>query len=149
MRWRLIDHIVQCEPGVSAVGLKTFPTSDEFFQDHFPGMPIVPGVLQIEMIAQMAGKCVAMSLDNVLPVLGNVKGAKFYKNVRPEDECHIKITVTKVAKSYSMAEGHIEVAGEKVSSASLLFGHVPRTNLADESFDTVTQEWLQSQKKNP
>ncbi len=144
MRWFLIDRIIECEPGQSATGLKKFSPSDEFFQDHFPGMPIVPGVLQIEMIAQMAGKCIAMSLKDVLPVLGNVKGAKFYHNIRPDDQCQIKISVTKVAKSYSMAEGHIEVDGKKMSSASILFGHIPRQNLSSEDFDAVTQEWLKS-----
>jgi len=148
VRWFLIDRIVDCEPGVSATGLKNFSRSDEFFQDHFPGMPIVPGVLQIEMIAQMAGKCIAMSLSNVLPVLGTVKEAKFYKNIRPGDQCLIKIQVTKVAKSYSLAEGLIEVSGEKMSTASVLFGHVERQNLEHEDFDAVTKDWLKSQEKN-
>jgi 3-hydroxyacyl-[acyl-carrier-protein] dehydratase len=147
VRWFLIDRIIECEPGQSAIGKKKFSPTDEFFQDHFPGMPIVPGVLQIEMIAQMAGKCIAMSLKDVLPVLGNVKGAKFYHNIRPDDQCLIKIAVTKVAKSYSMAEGHIEVDGKKMSSASILFGHIPRQNLNSEDFDAVTQEWLKSQAK--
>ena len=104
MRWFLIDRIVECQPGVSATGIKTFPADEEFFQDHFPGMPIVPGVLQIEMMAQMAGKCIAMSLDQVLPVLGSVKAAKFYHNIRPEDQCRIIISVTKIAKSYKSGD---------------------------------------------
>ena len=146
MRWLLIDRILECEPGTSATGLKNFSRSDDFFQDHFPGMPIVPGVLQVEMIAQMAGKCIAMSLSNILPVLGSVKSAKFYHNIRPGDQCHIKITVQKIAQSYSLAEGTIEVAGQKMSSASLLFGHVPRKNVSSEDFDAVTQEWLKSRQ---
>lgn len=147
MRWLLIDRIIECTPGVSATGIKNFSRSDEFFQDHFPGMPIVPGVLQIEMIAQMGGKCIAMSLGNVLPVLGNVKGAKFYQNVRPGDQCIIKVQITKVGKAYSMAEGVVEVMGQKMSSASILYGHVPRTNLTSEDFDAVTRDWLKSQEK--
>jgi 3-hydroxymyristoyl/3-hydroxydecanoyl-(acyl carrier protein) dehydratase len=110
-------------------------------------MPIVPGVLQVEMIAQMAGKCIAMSLQNVLPVLGSIKGAKFYQNVRPGDQCLIKITVVKIAKSYSLAEGYIEVAGQKMSSASILFGHISRQNVSSEEFDAVTRDWLKSQGK--
>lgn len=147
LRWLLIDKIVECEPGVSAVGQKTFPRSDLFFMDHFPGMPIVPGVLQIEMMAQMGGKCIAMSRRDVLPVLGTVKGAKFFHNINPGDLCVIKARVTKVAKSYSLAEGEIEVDGRKVSSASIMFGHVERTRLGSEEFDAVTQDFLARQKK--
>ena len=147
VRWFLIDKIIECDPGVSAVGIKNFSRADEFFQDHFPGMPIVPGVLQIEMIAQMAGKCIAMSLQNTLPVLGSVKRAKFYQNIRPGDQCLIKASVIKISKAYSLAEGHIEVSGQKMSSASILFGHIPRENISSEEFDAVTRDWLKSQEK--
>lgn len=148
MRWLLVDRIKECEPGKSATGIKNFSRSDEFFQDHFPGMPIVPGVLQIEMIAQMAGKCIALSQQGILPVLGSVKSAKFYHNVRPGDQCFIKVSISKVTSSYSIADGVIEVEGKKMSAATILFGHIPRENINSESFDAVTQDWLNSQKGN-
>lgn len=147
MRWLLIDRIIECQPGVSAVGIKTFPRSDMFFMDHFPGMPIVPGVLQIEMIAQMAGKCAAMANPGILPVLGAVKSAKFYKNINPGDLCVIKARVTKIAKTYVLGEGDIEVDGQKVSSASILFGVVDRAKLNSNSFDAVTQDFLARQRQ--
>jgi 3-hydroxyacyl-[acyl-carrier-protein] dehydratase len=142
MRWLLIDEILECDPGVSAVGVKTFPSSDEIFIDHFPGFPIVPGVLQIEMIAQMTGKCAAMATPGILPVLGHVKGAKFYRNINPNNRCVIKVRVTKITKSYVLGEGEIEIDGQKCSSASLLFGVVDRTKLNSNDFDAVTQEFL-------
>lgn len=142
MRWLLIDKILECEPGVSAVGVKTFPRNDEIFIDHFPGFPIVPGVLQIEMIAQMAGKCAAMSTGGILPVLGAVKSAKFYRNINPGDRCVIKAKVTKITKSYILGEGEIEVDGQKCSAASILFGVVDRAKLNSNGFDQVTQEFL-------
>ncbi|MFZ4402703.1 MAG: 3-hydroxyacyl-ACP dehydratase FabZ family protein [Pseudobdellovibrionaceae bacterium] len=141
MRWLLIDKILECKPGVSAEGVKTFSRSESFFMDHFPGMPIVPGVLQIEMMAQMAGKCIAIQNPGILPVLGTVKAAKFYKNINPGDRCHIKVQITKSAKNYSMAEGHVEVDGVKVSSASILFGHVQRSVLTSQDFDAVVSDW--------
>lgn len=147
LRWQLLDRILECDPGVSAVGKKTFPRSDLFFMDHFPGMPIVPGVLQIEMMAQMAGKCIAMSRREILPVLGSVKSAKFFHNIHPGDMCIVKARVIKIAKSYSLADGEIEVDGQKVSTASILFGHVERGRLASEEFDAVTTDWLNRQKK--
>ena len=142
MRWRLIDRIVECVPGVSAIGHKTFPPEETLFEDHFPGFPIVPGVLQIEMIAQLAGKCAAMAVPSVLPVLGSVRTAKFYRNVKPGDLCVISARVEKSASTYILGSGEITVNGERVASASMLFGLVDRRVLASENFDEVTQTWL-------
>jgi 3-hydroxyacyl-[acyl-carrier-protein] dehydratase len=142
MRWRLIDSILECEPGVSAVGEKTFPSDEPLFEDHFPGYPIVPGVLQVEMIAQMAGKCAALAMPGVLPVLGTVRSAKFYRNVRPGERCVIRAKIEKAAKAYVVATGEIEVEGRKVAAAEILFGLVDRKLVSSESFDDVTQEFL-------
>lgn len=147
MRWLLIDKILECDPGKTAVGQKTFPRSDMIFMDHFPGFPIVPGVLQIEMIAQMAGKCIAMAQPGILPVLGTVKGAKFYRNINPGDVCQIHARVLKMAKSYAIAEGDIFVDGQKMSSAEILFGQVERTKLNSNEFDAVTQDFLKRKKE--
>lgn len=141
MRWLLIDQILECEPGVRAKGVKTFSRSEVFFMDHFPGMPIVPGVLQIEMMAQMAGKCYAIANPAVLPVLGTVKAAKFYGNVKPGDRCIIHAEIIKAAKGFLVADAFIEVEGKKVSSASILFGQVPRSRLNSQEFDAVVEDW--------
>lgn len=146
MRWRLLDKILECEPGVSAVGIKTFPSSEEFFLDHFPGMPIVPGVLQIEMMAQLAGKCIAIANPQILPVLGSVKAAKYYHNINPDEECVIKVTITKIGKGYATADGVIEVNSRRVSTASIFFGQVERSKLSSEDFDAVTLEWKNRNK---
>jgi len=145
MRWLLIDQILDCEPGVKAKGVKTFSRSEEFFLDHFPGMPIVPGVLQIEMMAQMAGKCYAIANPTVLPVLGTVKSAKFYGNILPGDRCYIYASITKASKTFLMADCHVEVEGKKVSSASILFGFVMRNQLSSKDFDAVTEDWKKRQ----
>lgn len=146
MRWQLIDRIVDCVPGVSAVGEKTFPASEELFLDHFPGYPIVPGVLQIEMIAQMAGKCAALTLPGKLPVLGTVRSAKFYRQLRPEERCLIKVQIEKIASQYVQANGEIEVDGQRAAAVSVMFGLIDRAQLSSESFDRVTQDWLARQK---
>ncbi len=146
MRWQFLDRIISCEPGISAVGIKCFSRSELFFMDHFPGFPIVPGVLQIEMMAQMAGKCIAIKNPLILPVLGSVKNSKFYRNINPGDQCKIYAQITKIAKQYGTAECYIEVDGLKVSSAEILFAFLPRTHLQSENFDGVTQEWLKKQE---
>lgn len=141
MRWLLIDQIVSCEPGVRGTGVKTFSRSEEFFRDHFPGMPIVPGVLQIEMMAQMAGKCFAIANPEILPVLGTVKAAKFFGQINPGDRCYIHATITKMGRGFLTADAFVEVEGKKVSSASILFGQVQRDRLSSTEFDAVTEEW--------
>lgn len=141
MRWLWLDRIEECTPGVTAVATKTFSGEEPFFADHFPGMPIVPGVLQVEMMAQMAGKCIALAQPGILPVLGSIKSAKFYHNINPKDLCYIKVEITKIGKSYALAEGCIEVNSQRVSTASILFGQVERSRLASEDFDKVTAEW--------
>jgi 3-hydroxyacyl-[acyl-carrier-protein] dehydratase len=147
MRWLLIDQILDCEPGVRARGVKTFSRSEVFFMDHFPGMPIVPGVLQIEMMAQMAGKCYAIANPDILPVLGTVKAAKFYGNVNPGDRCVIHAEIVKASKGFLVAEAHVEVEGKKVSSATILFGQVPRSRLSSREFDAVVEDWKKRQKE--
>lgn len=142
MRWRLIDTILACEAGVSATGMKTFSAQEEFFQDHFPGMPIVPGVLQVEMMAQMIGKCAAMSRPDILPVIGTIKSAKFFHNINPEDKCIIQAKIDKLAKSYIIGSASIEVDAKVVSTATILFGLLPRSRLVSNDFDSVTQEFL-------
>ncbi len=127
MRWILIDKLVEMDPGKRAVGIRSFPPSEPFFMDHFPGFPIVPGVLQVEMIAQLGGKCIRSANPDILPILSSVKGAKFRNKIEPGDRATIKVEVT-VRKSYSLAKGHIEVNGKKVSEAEVMYAHIPIPN---------------------
>ncbi|MEY4616654.1 MAG: hypothetical protein RJB66_1614 [Pseudomonadota bacterium] len=146
MRWLLIDQILDCEPGKRAKGVKTFSRSEVFFMDHFPGMPIVPGVLQIEMMAQMAGKCFAIANPEILPVLGTVKAAKFYGNVNPGDRCVIHAEIIKEGRGFLVADAFVEVEGKKVSSATILFGQVLRNRLSSHEFDAVVEDWKKKQR---
>ena len=124
MRWLLVDKILEMEPGKKAVGVRCFSRSELFFMDHFPGYPIVPGVLQIEMIAQVGGKCIMAANPGYLPVLTSVKSAQFRRAIEPGDRALIHVDVT-LRKSYSLAKGLIEVNGKKVSAAEVMYGHVP------------------------
>ncbi|NTW83467.1 MAG: beta-hydroxyacyl-ACP dehydratase [Chlorobiaceae bacterium] len=114
------------EPGKRAVGIRCFSRSELFFMDHFPAYPIVPGVLQIEMIAQLGGKCIVAAQNGVSPVLTAVNNAKFRKEIFPGDTAIIQIDVS-MRKSYSTAKGWVEVEGTHVSSAELMFGHITKS----------------------
>ncbi len=124
MRWLLVDKVLEMDPGKKALGVKCFSRSELFFMDHFPGYPLVPGVLQIEMIAQLGGKCIMSANPGFLPVLTSVKNAKFRKAIEPGDKALIHVDVT-LRKAYSIASGWIEVEGKSVASAQVMYGHVP------------------------
>ncbi|MHB8880701.1 MAG: 3-hydroxyacyl-ACP dehydratase FabZ family protein [Thermodesulfovibrionales bacterium] len=145
MRWIFVDKIIEMDPGKSAVAVRNFSRSELFFLDHFPGFPLVPGVLQIEMIAQLSGKCIMAGHPGIMPVLGSVKSAKFYHKIVPGDQAVIKVEVT-VRKSFSMAQGQVEVDGSRVSAAEVILAHLPasedliRKKMAGNGFG----DWLQA-----
>ncbi len=138
MRWLLVDKILEMEPGIKAVGVRCFSRSESFFMDHFPGYPIVPGVLQIEMIAQVGGKCIMAANPGFLPVLSSVKSAKFRRAIEPGDRAVIYAEVT-MRKAYSIAAGWIEVEGKKVAFAEVMYGHIPipEDKLSSEAVDAL------------
>jgi 3-hydroxyacyl-[acyl-carrier-protein] dehydratase len=123
MRWILVDKIVEMDPGKTAVGIRSFSRAELFFMDHFPGFPIVPGVLQVEMIAQVGGKCIRAANPEILPVLSSVKSAQFRNKIEPGDQALITAEVT-VRKSYSLAKGNIEVNGKRVAKAEVMYAHI-------------------------
>jgi 3-hydroxyacyl-[acyl-carrier-protein] dehydratase len=148
MRWYLIDRIIECVPGESIVGIKAFTRSEHFFADHFHGFPIVPGVLQIEMMATTGGKAIKLKDNDILPILGSVKKAKFLGQIRPGDQCRIYVEIEKLAKTYACAEARVEVDGKIVSKASIMYAILPAT-VGDVSWvDPVMDEWRKSNKSN-
>ena len=81
----LVDRITDCEPGVKATGVKCVTMNEPFFVGHFPGNPIMPGVLILEALAQ-TGAVAALSLPEnrgKLAIFGGVKNARFKQPVRP------------------------------------------------------------------
>lgn len=147
MLWYLIDRIVERPTEDSIVGVKCFTRSELFFQDHFHGHPVVPGVLQIEMIATTGGKAIKLNSPDVLPMLAKVSNAKFYRSIHPGDQCHIHVELVKVRKKYVEASGVVKVAGEKVCTADVMFTIQP-AELADITWkDPVVAEWESRQQK--
>lgn len=146
MRWYLVDRLLECEPGRSAVGIKTFSRSEVFFMDHFPGYPIVPGVLQIEMMANTGGKAIKLARPETLPVLGSVKNAKFYKQVQPGDQCRIYADVLSLKTSFAVVDARVEVDGVKVSQAQIFYGILSSKVIDPNYIDPVIQEW---KSRNP
>lgn len=92
----LVDRILEVEPGKRAVGIKNVTANEPFFKGHFPGNPIMPGVLIVEALAQTA--CVAALLDEPnkgkLGVFAAIDSMKFKKLVTPGDTLRLEVEVT-------------------------------------------------------
>jgi 3-hydroxyacyl-[acyl-carrier-protein] dehydratase len=98
----LIDKITACEPGESITAVKNVSINEPFFQGHFPGKPVMPGVLIIEAMAQAGGVLSHVTLGDVEPkplfVLAGVNNARFRRFVAAGDQLVIDIKVEKVKR---------------------------------------------------
>lgn len=143
MRWILIDRLVDCSPGQRAVAIKTFPRSEILFMDHFVSLPTVPGVLQIEMIAQTAGKCIKAARPGSLTLLGVVRCAKFFRRIEPGDRCRITVDIARMREDFALASGEVEVEGVRAARAELVMAIVPSPTPSVD--DPIIQEWKHRQ----
>ena len=120
----LVDRLEVEEPGVKGVGLKNLTMNELFFQGHFPNNPIMPGVLQIEAMAQTAG-CVVMSADDDYAtkkrgvLFMSIDGVKFRKPVRPGDQLKMHVEKIKERRNIFVFKGVGMVDGQVVSEAEL------------------------------
>ncbi|HUL36463.1 MAG TPA: 3-hydroxyacyl-ACP dehydratase FabZ [Thermodesulfobacteriota bacterium] len=120
----LVDRIIEVEPGKRIVGIKNVTYNEPFFPGHFPGRPIMPGVLIIEAMAQTAGILVFSSLPQEqfkTPVyfLG-IDNVRFRKPVVPGDQLRLELEITKHRQSIWGFKGKALVDGNLVAEAELL-----------------------------
>jgi 3-hydroxyacyl-[acyl-carrier-protein] dehydratase len=120
----LVDRIIEVESGKRIVGLKNVTFNEPFFPGHFPGRPIMPGVLIVEAMAQTAGILVFSSLPREqfkTPVyfLG-IDNVRFRKPVIPGDQLRLELEITKHRQSIWGFKGKASVEGNLVAEAELL-----------------------------
>jgi len=126
MRFVLIDRFVTIEPGRRATAVKTFLPSEDFLADHFPGFPVVPGVLLTEAMGQTAGWLIAAGLPgSAWPLLSLVDRARFHRFVRPGEEVAIEATISGRRGDEYEARTEAAVSGHRVADARLLFHAYP------------------------
>ena len=120
----LLDRVLAYEANKSIHALKNITINEPFFTGHFPGRPVMPGVLMIEAMAQSAGALWALSQASdevkLIPLLAGVDQARFRKVVEPGDQMHIYLQVEKQRNMMAKFEGNIKVDGEEVCAAKLL-----------------------------
>ncbi len=132
MRWRLVDAIDELDRGRFAAGRVAFDPASEFFGDHFPGFPVVPGVLLMESLAQLAGKLVGYSVrldrgDWPFPILSMMQGVKFRKFVRPGETVRLEVRLLALRDESAVVDVCAWVGGRRVAQAeqTFVFNAVP------------------------
>jgi 3-hydroxyacyl-[acyl-carrier-protein] dehydratase len=143
MRFILIDKILEMEPGKTIRAVKRFSAGEEFLQDHFPGLPVVPGVLQTEMMAQAAGKCLdAEKRPRGKAMLVEIKKARFRDWMKPEQTANITAEILTNRDQYATANCRIEIENKTISSAELFFSFVPMDQFSPDFKDEVLESFL-------
>lgn len=128
----MVDRIVELEPGRRAVGIKAVTANEPQFTGHFPGRPIMPGVLMVEALAQTAGVAV-MTLDEYRGKLGLFAGiddCRFRRMVVPGDVLRLEVTVEKLRGMFGRLRGVATVEGEIAVEATLSI-IIPRDQQSD------------------
>lgn len=143
MRFILIDEILDVTPGKTIRGIKHVSPDEDYFRDHFPGFPVVPGVLLVEMMAQTAGKC--LDMENPIrgkSMLGRVTNANFRSWVGPGATAIIFGEIQASQPEFATARCWVEVEQRKVASAEFLFTFVPGAKFASDYRDQVIDRYL-------
>jgi 3-hydroxyacyl-[acyl-carrier-protein] dehydratase len=128
--FKLIDRILDLKVDEKTITVEaTVPTQSTIFEGHFPGHPIMPGVLLIESMAQTSG-WLLLALMNFerMPFLAAVKEAKMRGFVTPGEVLTVEASVIHEGSGYAMTEARVKVGGKLRSNASLTFSHVPFPN---------------------
>lgn len=119
----LIDRVEELEAGKRAVAIRNVTAHEQVFNSHFPGNPVLPGVLIVEAMAQ-TGAVALLSMDEFkgkTAYFGGIKEAKFRKVVRPGDTLRIEVTLEKIRNNVGLGKAIATVAGKKACTAELTF----------------------------
>ena len=127
----LVDRILEMGQDM-AVGLKNVTINEPFFQGHFPGNPIMPGVLILEALAQVGAVAILSRPENQgkLAMFAGLDKVRFKRPVRPGDVLRLEVTLERMRRSIGRGQGVATVDGEVVAKASILFALVEQEDQA-------------------
>jgi 3-hydroxyacyl-[acyl-carrier-protein] dehydratase len=121
----LVDRVLSCEPGKNIVAIKNVAVNEPYFQGHFPGNPVMPGVMILESLAQAAAILSFLTLNkdttqNLLYYFVGIDKARFKRPVTPGDQLTLNVTMTRQVRGIGKFVCVATVEGEVVTQAELL-----------------------------
>jgi 3-hydroxyacyl-[acyl-carrier-protein] dehydratase len=138
----LVDRVVSVEPGKRLIAYKNVSINEPFFQGHFPGLPVMPGVLIIEALAQAAALLAYKSEQTIgdkVALLASLDNVKFRKPVVPGDRLQLEIEVVKKKGPIWKQKCTATVEGQKVAEAEIMAMVVDRNDAARSSASSPAQ----------
>lgn len=119
----LVDYIEDYEPGLFAVGYKCVTYREEFFPGHFPGEPVMPGVLILEALAQVGAVAILGKKENSGKVayLGGVQKCRFKGKIKPGDKVKLETRVIREKGTVGIGQASASVDGKIMAQAELIF----------------------------
>ena len=119
----LIDEILEIEPGKKIKGVKHVSEEEYYFKGHFPGNPIMPGVLQVETIAQAGAVAMLILPENKgkLVLFAGIDKARFKRMVKPGDELIIEVEIESFRRNIGKGKGKATVDGKLACAADIMF----------------------------
>lgn len=125
----LVDRVLEMEPGKRLVAIKNVTINEPFFIGHFPGQPVMPGVLLVEGMAQAGGLLLLHDLpdrDRKLLYFASIENARFRRPVVPGDQVRYEIDVLRLRASYCKLQGRVTVDGQLAAEAVISSATVDR-----------------------
>ncbi len=119
----LVDRIIELEPGKRAVGLKNVSANEWFFEGHFPGNPIMPGVLIVEALAQTVAVAAlsAAEFQGKLGLFAGIDGVRFRRQVVPGDQLRLEVDMGRLRRGIGRANAQATITGETAAEGRMTF----------------------------
>jgi 3-hydroxyacyl-[acyl-carrier-protein] dehydratase len=121
----LVDQVLELEPGARIAAVKNVSFNEPFFQGHFPGHPVMPGVLIIEALAQAAAVLTYVTLktsyaEGTLFYFAGIDGARFKRRVGPGDQMRLEVTMDRIKRGVGKFSGRALVEGQLVCETEMM-----------------------------
>ncbi len=124
----LIDEVLELEPGARVVARKRVRADEWYFAGHFPGRPVMPGVLIVEALAQVGAVALLTTEEfgGKLALFAGIDGVRFRRQVLPGDVLRMEVEIVRLKGSVGRGKGKATVDGERVCEAELMFAFAAR-----------------------